>query len=277
MSVESWLEVRHGYKVPTRGLQERVLHPYIREQASTSPSKVGLLLSLVGVDNWPEGVDDSRDVPRGEMAEFLERVTVRRNRIAHTGDRVGHSALSSTNDDLDSRHGRETRCSRWGQIKQAQTPQVGPNQTSVPSRWRTAGGSPYCRTDLGRRSPRRRPAHRERESRSSTPQQCTVGVDHVPDQLGCQFLRLPAQHIPRQRCVPDQVVHLGRPQVPRVEPDVALSVEPRVLECESDEVPHGVQRPRRDDVVCRLICPEHPPLDNGVPRGAAPVSGEPPG
>lgn len=91
MSVEAWLDVRHGYKVPTRGLQERVLHPYIREQASTSPSKVGLLLSLVGVDNWARRVDDTRGVPRGETVGFLERVTARRNRIAHTGDRVGHS------------------------------------------------------------------------------------------------------------------------------------------------------------------------------------------
>ncbi len=32
---------------------------------------------------------------------------------------LGHSALSSTSNELDSRYGREDRCSRWGQIKQA--------------------------------------------------------------------------------------------------------------------------------------------------------------
>jgi hypothetical protein len=47
------------------------------------------MLSLVGVTDWATKLDKERGVPRGETQEFLRRITLRRNKIAHEGDRVG--------------------------------------------------------------------------------------------------------------------------------------------------------------------------------------------
>jgi hypothetical protein len=73
-----------------------VIAPYVREQASTSPGKVGELLSLIGVANWSKQLDQARGVPKGDTVAFLERVTKRRNRIAHQGDRQGFGRAQLT-------------------------------------------------------------------------------------------------------------------------------------------------------------------------------------
>lgn len=67
-------------------------------------NKVGVMLSLVGLDDWAKKVDGQRGVQRGETVKCLQRITDRRNRIAHQGDRVGRgrAALDVTEvkDDL---------------------------------------------------------------------------------------------------------------------------------------------------------------------------------
>jgi hypothetical protein len=51
MTVQHW----HGIEAKTyrrRAITDLVIEPYVREYASTAPSKMGELLSMVGVVNW---------------------------------------------------------------------------------------------------------------------------------------------------------------------------------------------------------------------------------
>src|SRR5688500_361194 len=70
--------------------------------------------------------------------------------------------------------------------------------------------------------------------------QLAVGVDHQPRQIRREHLGLPAQHFPGLGRVPDQRIDLRGAQVAIVELDVALPVQPGVVESELDEVPHRV-------------------------------------
>jgi hypothetical protein len=96
MSLDDWLFIDSKYQRPRWGLRELVVQPYVRENASTSPTKVGNMLSLVGVDDWSRKVDAARGVSRGDTVAFLERITERRNRIAHQGDRAGRGRAALT-------------------------------------------------------------------------------------------------------------------------------------------------------------------------------------
>lgn len=104
LSLEDWMHIEHRYERKRWGLRELVVEPYVRENCSTAPNKVGVMLSLVGLDDWAKKVDGQRRVQRGETVKCLQRITDRRNRIAHQGDRVGRgrAALKVTEvkDDL---------------------------------------------------------------------------------------------------------------------------------------------------------------------------------
>jgi hypothetical protein len=96
MTVGQWLYIERRYKRRGRGLREQVVHQYVREHASTAPSRMGELLSLIGVKSWPKLVDGQRHVGSGQTEELLDRVTKRRNRIAHQGDRQGYGRAQLT-------------------------------------------------------------------------------------------------------------------------------------------------------------------------------------
>jgi hypothetical protein len=104
MDIKEWLYIEQHYQRRRVGLRERVVAPYVREQASTSPTKVGEMLALIGVEHWSRQVDQQRSVAKGATVAFLEEVTVRRNRIAHQGDRQGfgraHLSVDEARDDL---------------------------------------------------------------------------------------------------------------------------------------------------------------------------------
>lgn len=89
LSVGDWLYIEQNYTYKRSGLHNRIIEPHIREMASTSPTQVGALLSLIGVQKWCDKLDHLRQVPKGETEATLARVTVRRNKIVHTGDRQG--------------------------------------------------------------------------------------------------------------------------------------------------------------------------------------------
>lgn len=105
LSVEDWLYLEQNYSYRRRGLHERVIEPHVREMASTSPRQVGMLMSLIGVSDWTKRLDSSRQVEKGDTERLLERVTLRRNRIVHTGDRQGRGraplAISEVKADLE--------------------------------------------------------------------------------------------------------------------------------------------------------------------------------
>jgi len=105
LTVGDWLDIESGYERRRRGLRERVMVRHINEMASTSPTKVGELLSLVGITRWTDQMDHHRRVARGDSHQLLERITQRRNKIVHTGDRHGRGraplTVSEVKADLD--------------------------------------------------------------------------------------------------------------------------------------------------------------------------------
>jgi len=91
MTVGDWLDIE-VYEYRRRGLHEKVIRPYFAEFASVDPSKVGALLSLLGVKDWQKQLDGQRGVNPGDTRVALDRIAKRRNRIVHTGDRVSQSS-----------------------------------------------------------------------------------------------------------------------------------------------------------------------------------------
>jgi hypothetical protein len=96
LTVDDWLWIDAYYERKRVGLRNRVIEPYVRQQASTSPSKVGHLLSMIEVTDWAKQVDATRGATKGDTVANLERITTRRNRIAHEGDRSGRGRASLT-------------------------------------------------------------------------------------------------------------------------------------------------------------------------------------
>jgi hypothetical protein len=100
MNIDEWLYIEQHYERRRRGLRERVIAPYVREHASTSPTKVGEMLSLIGVEQWARQIDAARGVTPKSTIDFLDRVTARRNRIAHQGDRQGFGRAALNVDEV---------------------------------------------------------------------------------------------------------------------------------------------------------------------------------
>ena len=99
LTIDAWLAVE-GYKYRKRGIVEQVIGPALRAQASTSPTKVGQLLSASGLEKPMSLLDQQRGVPKGDTERELARITDRRNRIAHEGDRQGYGRRKISADEV---------------------------------------------------------------------------------------------------------------------------------------------------------------------------------
>lgn len=100
LSVGDWLYIEKNYERRRVGLHNVVIERHIRESASTAANKVGELLSLLGVKDPQRQLDHLRGVSRGETYQFLDRVTERRNKIVHTGDRLGRNRATLSLDEV---------------------------------------------------------------------------------------------------------------------------------------------------------------------------------
>ncbi|MBF4766628.1 hypothetical protein ISU10_02460 [Nocardioides agariphilus] len=100
MNLGVWLEIDAKYERKKWGLRGQVIEPFVREQASTAPTKVGHLLSMLGVDSWSSKIDHECGFAKGGTVEFLDRLTTRRNKIAHEGDRSGRGRALLTADEV---------------------------------------------------------------------------------------------------------------------------------------------------------------------------------
>ncbi len=96
MDLGCWLEIDARYDRKKWGLRGMVIEPHVRREASTDPTKVGFILSLLGVESPMNKLDSARGASKGETKAFLERLTQRRNKIAHEGDRVGRGRAALT-------------------------------------------------------------------------------------------------------------------------------------------------------------------------------------
>lgn len=88
LTLGHWADIERDYSRRTWGIRT-IVDEAVREQASTAPNKVGELLSMIGVSDWTRKVDAERKVSRGTTEEELSALTERRNRVAHSADRVG--------------------------------------------------------------------------------------------------------------------------------------------------------------------------------------------
>jgi hypothetical protein len=65
LDVACWLEIEERYERRKWGLRGLVIEPHVRREASTDPTKVGNILSLVGVKDWAVKLDKERGSSRG--------------------------------------------------------------------------------------------------------------------------------------------------------------------------------------------------------------------
>ena len=89
MDLAQWKDVE-AYTQRSTGITNVVIVPYLRVESSTADNKVGLLLSICGIKNPLKKLDSHRHVAGGTTQAQLKGMTLRRNKIAHEGDRAGH-------------------------------------------------------------------------------------------------------------------------------------------------------------------------------------------
>jgi hypothetical protein len=94
MTVQQYLKVQ-SYQRQNWGLRD-LIEDQVLLKASTSPSSIGMLMSMVGVPKVWAAVDAKRGVVKGSSEKALETITQRRNRIAHSGDRQGRGRAPIT-------------------------------------------------------------------------------------------------------------------------------------------------------------------------------------
>lgn len=98
MTLGTWMEIHDRYTQKKRGLRSNVIEPFVYERASTAPKPLGELMSLIGVKDWARTIDKARRCSQGTTVADLERISKRRNRIAHQGDRDGRGRANITLD-----------------------------------------------------------------------------------------------------------------------------------------------------------------------------------
>ena len=94
LTVGHWAEIEEKYQRRGWGIRS-VIDKYIRDTSSTAPNSIGIVLSTIGVKSWSTKVDNARNVEKGTTVGELDRITNRRNRIAHTADRKGRGRAST--------------------------------------------------------------------------------------------------------------------------------------------------------------------------------------
>lgn len=100
LSLGAVIEIEERYERRRWGYREVVVD-YLLAEASPNPSKIGIVFSTVGKKAFWGSVDSKRSVPKGTSERQLEALAKRRNRIAHTGDRVGYGRATLAVEDVE--------------------------------------------------------------------------------------------------------------------------------------------------------------------------------
>lgn len=96
LTIGEWDRIEKNYQRHRRGLREIVLNERIPRLASTAPNRIGELLTMLEIENWSKKVDKLRHVLPGTTVRDLDELTSRRNRIAHSSDRLGRDRAPMT-------------------------------------------------------------------------------------------------------------------------------------------------------------------------------------
>lgn len=95
LSVGEYRTIEHTYKRRGWGVRA-IVEVAIRQQASTAPNQIGIVLSMIGIKEWSKKVDKVRGCNAGTTVEQLDAITKRRNQIAHNADRSGSGRATLT-------------------------------------------------------------------------------------------------------------------------------------------------------------------------------------
>ncbi len=99
MTVGDWLWIDENYERKRWGLRE-VVDWEVRQIASPAPSQIGEAFGIVGQKNLWKRVDSQRKATKGSSKKTLDALYERRNRIAHSGDRVGRGRATISGDEV---------------------------------------------------------------------------------------------------------------------------------------------------------------------------------
>jgi len=95
MTVDDWLRIDTIYTRRKWGLRQ-IVELEIREKSSPTPDVIGQLFSMVAVKDVFKRIDIRRKLDIGTMAKELDAIRLRRNKIAHEGDRAGRGRAGIT-------------------------------------------------------------------------------------------------------------------------------------------------------------------------------------
>ena len=88
VTMGDWMEMMDQYERPIWGVRAHV-EKWITRTSSTAPNKIADVLGAVGLGkDWSKRLDQLRKVEQGVTVRQLDEITARRNRIAHSNDRV---------------------------------------------------------------------------------------------------------------------------------------------------------------------------------------------
>jgi hypothetical protein len=93
-TVGDWMDVIGRYERPIWGVRAHV-EAWMVQTASTAPNRIADVLGAIGLaKDWSKRLDQLRTVEPGTTIRQLDEITARRNRIAHSNDRVkGRSGI----------------------------------------------------------------------------------------------------------------------------------------------------------------------------------------
>lgn len=100
LTVGDWVDINASYERRAWGIRQ-IIEERIRELSSTAPSQIGVVLSAIGQSGWEKGVDSARGRAKGTTQAELKKLTDRRNKIAHVGDREGRGRAALTTADVE--------------------------------------------------------------------------------------------------------------------------------------------------------------------------------
>lgn len=93
LTLGDMLDIEESYQRRRWG-QRAVVEGWIQAEASPHPDKIGLVMAAVGKRDFWGKVDNRRGKRTGTSRKQLQALHERRNRIAHTGDRLGSRRAS---------------------------------------------------------------------------------------------------------------------------------------------------------------------------------------
>jgi hypothetical protein len=103
VSLGDVIDIEAKYQRRKWGYRELV-ERHLEREASSDPNKIGIVFSTVGKKGFWGKLDAERGVAKGKSHKQLDALAARRNKIAHTGDRVGSKRATLSISEVEEHH-----------------------------------------------------------------------------------------------------------------------------------------------------------------------------